>query len=189
VKLRKVGKLVSARLSVLFTKKYALALALVLVAREQSIAGNISGQLNLLEPNFGELVMHQCSRAVPALGDSYFKPESLSEISEFELAIQTEIEKTHVFESENRYMVEHNLPKFLNVSQDWSRDIIGVVRSGKRYLYGNYYPPLTLKEKRFYNEKQLKGPIRTCDGGPLYFGAEYEIEAKKIVHHAFNGII
>ena len=33
----------------------------------------------------------------------------------------------------------------------------------------------------------MEGPTDVCDGGPVFFGAEYDTNSKTITHWAFNG--
>ncbi|WP_066552794.1 hypothetical protein [Croceicoccus bisphenolivorans] len=62
----------------------------------------------------------------------------------------------------------------------WQREIVGIVRNGRAIVYGNYLPAdVTV------NPAHL--PTGVCDGGPVFFGAEYDVATGTITHLAFNG--
>jgi hypothetical protein len=56
----------------------------------------------------------------------------------------------------------------------WGRRYVGIIRGGKRFVYGDYFPA---------------GIGDVCDGGARFFGAEYDFQTKTISHLAFNGQI
>jgi hypothetical protein len=85
--------------------------------------------------------------------------------------------------------LEKALPTALKAAQarDWSgfpqaylRQYVGIVRKGHRYVYGNFVP-------RHGDGPATDKPIIVCDGGPVFFGAEFDVSARKISHLAFNG--
>ena len=65
----------------------------------------------------------------------------------------------------------------------WIRQYVGIVRGGKRFLYGNFAPGWIEQ----YTPERRERPITLCDGGPSFFGAEYDVEMDAISHLAFNG--
>lgn len=64
----------------------------------------------------------------------------------------------------------------------WARQYVGVVRDGRRFIYGNFFPLDPTLDNRW-----REGLIVVCDGGPDYFGVEYDIDRKEFSHLAFNG--
>jgi hypothetical protein len=133
---------------------------------------------HLMNPSKGAKILDQCSRETPKPGQSYFRPAAV-QIVAFEKVLQVEIDKSGVTKNENEWRKSRNLPLRRTVNRDWQRDVVGLVRDGRRYIYGNYYP---LDSGDF-----VETPVIVCDGGPMFFGAEYDIKAGKITHLAFNG--
>jgi len=64
----------------------------------------------------------------------------------------------------------------------WQREYFGIMRGGHYILYGNYLPAGIV-----VNEKHL--PTEVCDGGPVFFGVEYDLTDRRITHIAFNGAL
>ena len=64
----------------------------------------------------------------------------------------------------------------------WRRQYIGIVRNGERFIYGNFYPVGS-----GVAAGRLTQPLIICDGGPAFFGVEYDLKAGRISHLAFNG--
>ena len=78
-------------------------------------------------------------------------------------------------------------PDWARAPQGWRRQYVGIVRNGRRFIYGNFLPKqfgeeLTLGESQWRTE-----PIPVCDGGPSFFGVEYDVEAGRFDQIAFNG--
>lgn len=72
---------------------------------------------------------------------------------------------------------------FSNLAGRWRGQYVGLVRGGRRFLYGNFFPVDERNEMAGWRER----PMIVCDGGPPFFGAEYDVEAGRISHLAFNG--
>ncbi|MBB3990795.1 hypothetical protein [Croceicoccus naphthovorans] len=62
----------------------------------------------------------------------------------------------------------------------WSREVFGIVRNGRRIIYGNYLPSSVEPNPKYM-------PTSVCDGGPVFFGVEYDMGTNAITHIAFNG--
>ena len=56
--------------------------------------------------------------------------------------------------------------------KEWGRRYIGTIRDGRRHIYGDFGPG-------------GHGPV--CDGGAAFFGVEFDVQAKRFTHIAFNG--
>ena len=72
---------------------------------------------------------------------------------------------------------------FSNLRPAWQRQYAGLVRNGSRFIYGSFFPADAQNELAGWRER----PMIVCDGGPQFFGAEYDVEAGRISHLAFNG--
>ncbi|MET0361951.1 MAG: hypothetical protein ABW048_09405, partial [Sphingobium sp.] len=64
----------------------------------------------------------------------------------------------------------------------WRRQYVGIVRKGRHYLYGNFFPA----QAGGSGEWRLE-PVVVCDGGARFFGVEMDVKTGKITHLAFNG--
>ena len=73
---------------------------------------------------------------------------------------------------------------FSNLLSNWKRQYVGIVRGGRRYIYGNYFPA---DGPNHFNAMWREEPMVVCDGGPRFFGAEFDVAAKRITHLDFNG--
>jgi len=62
----------------------------------------------------------------------------------------------------------------------WQREFIGIIRNGRFILYGNYLPADVTVDPGHL-------PTGVCDGGPVFFGVEYDVDTGAITHLAFNG--
>ena len=67
----------------------------------------------------------------------------------------------------------------------WQRQYVGLVRGGRRFIYGNYFPVEPTNEL----DQWRKQPMIVCDGGLRYFGAEFDLAAKRLTRIDFNGSI
>lgn len=74
---------------------------------------------------------------------------------------------------------------FSDLLNKWQRQYVGIVRGGKRYVYGNYFPVSDINERV---EWRLK-PMIVCDGGARFFGAEFDVAAGRMTRLDFNGRI
>jgi hypothetical protein len=119
-----------------------------------------------------DILLKQCSRAVPARGQSSWQP-SLADISRLEKALPATLAKAPQAR-------ELNIPRVL---QSWRRQYVGIVRGGKRFLYANFFPVNDPGEHPGWRSR----PVVVCDGGPAFFGAEMEIGTGRMTHLAFNG--
>jgi hypothetical protein len=55
--------------------------------------------------------------------------------------------------------------------------------NGRAMIYGNF-APLSMGS----GGRGATSPIIICDGGPSFFGVEYDVARKRITRIAFNGI-
>lgn len=114
-------------------------------------------------PN-GPKLLKQCSRPSPSAGSSWFDPTP-AQIDALEHAV-----------------VAGN-PRFGPLPllrRMWRVETIGIVRSGRRFVYGNFAPASQ-------PPVQAAVPTIVCDGGDLFFGAEIDAATGRLTHFASNG--
>ena len=136
--------------------------------------------VTLVAPADGGELMKQCSRYSPEGASNFFEP--------------TPREITGIESAAMRTLRDARAKKGAVLSQagvspspfDWpddpslyQRQYIGYVANGRRMIYGNYFPGGGATTPR--------EPLTVCDGGPSFFGVEYDIDADKVVRIAFNG--
>jgi hypothetical protein len=119
-------------------------------------------------------MLRQCSRATPKAGESGWTP-SLADVAKLEAKLPAALRLMRPDPFARKELAE--LPK------GWLRQYVGIVRGGKRYIYGNFAPD-TAGHRSYWHS----GPVNICDGGPTNFGAEYDVEKDAIDHVAFNGM-
>lgn len=158
-----------------------LLLAGTACAADEFAEANLDPKIRLIAPEQGELLLRQCSRGTPPRGERYFRPRA-AEIVRFETALQAALDANPQFQGEIGWRRSQGAVVRTSVRQDWGRDVVGIVRGGRQFIYGNYYP---------FSEDMPGGrdqPVIVCDGGPAFFGAEFDIEEGTISHLAFNGM-
>jgi hypothetical protein len=121
-------------------------------------------------------MLRQCSRSTPPPGERGWQPEA-ADIIAFERFLPEAL-------AERRRTSE--TPDWANDRGGWRRQYVGYWRGGRRFIYGNFYPR-GVSDGEPGNERWHREPIVICDGGPSFFGAEYDVGARRITHLAFNG--
>ena len=118
----------------------------------------------------GTELLHQCSRKSPPPAEGTWSP-TLSDVQKFEALLPSMlIERGARLDAEG-------------VLGQSARQYAGIIRDGRRYLYGSFFPADTVRAAPEWRTKALK----ICDGGPRVFGIEIDIESRTISHIAFNG--
>jgi hypothetical protein len=74
-----------------------------------------------------------------------------------------------------------------DVPNSFVRHYIGIIRDGRRFVYGNFAPDYEHDRPPVDQPQILLELAMVCDGGPQYFGVEYEPATQKYTHVAFNG--
>jgi hypothetical protein len=120
-------------------------------------------------------MLRQCSRDTPKGGEGSWRPEA-SDIGLVEAALPA--------------LLAVKLPDYGRHPQRWQRQYVGIVRGGKRYIYGNFFPSFAeIRPGAAYDVRA--DPAKTvrivCDGGSSYFGVEWDVEHHKFSQVAFNG--
>jgi hypothetical protein len=127
-------------------------------------------------------MLHQCSRLAPAPGEGRWTPEA-ADIARLEAALpaavrdRAEIRRSH-------YRPD---PDWARVPEGWRRQYVGLVRGGRRFIYGNFFPRRDAVAVAFPIPDWRTEPSQICDGGAVFFGAEYDVEAGGFTQIAFNG--
>ena len=110
----------------------------------------------------------QCSRASPAGFEATWQPAT-ADIAALEKALP-------------EALATDDRSGWRAASGDWRRQYVGLVRQGVRTIYGNFIPA-TAAERGGWRDR----PAIICDGGPGFFGVEYDPAAKRFVSIAHNG--
>lgn len=121
-------------------------------------------------------ILQQCSRSTPEPGEAGWRPTA-ADIIALEAAAVASL----------RGRSDGNRPDWTRFPEDWRRQYVGIVRGGRRYVYGNAYPR-GMDDHATDPDRWQREPAIVCDGGPSFFGIEYDVEARRITHLAFNGM-
>jgi hypothetical protein len=117
-------------------------------------------------------ILRQCSRSAPKIGEGSWQPRAAN-IRELEAALPGELRKRSSGES----------PHWQNLLRDWRRQYVGIVREGRRYIYGSFAQDDSSSSTFDWQRE----PMQVCDGGASFFGVEYDIASRRFTHVAFNG--
>lgn len=138
---------------------------------------------------FGEMALRQCSRASPEGSEPFWHPTS-SQVTVLERNLSEVLRDS---QSENQAFIAAERAQFgedariafdfANDPTAWSREYIGYTHDGRRYIYGNIAP------EQAEDRRRLGHPMIICDGGPVFFGVEYDVESARVSRVAFNGAI
>lgn len=126
----------------------------------------------ILAGSAASALLKQCSRAVPQPGEATWPPTA-ADIGRMEALLPVALAKA----PQGREL------DAARVLSSWRRQYVGIVRKGKRYIYGNFFPQQDPQEHLGWRTR----PIIVCDGGPVFFGAEMDVAAQRLSHLAFNG--
>jgi hypothetical protein len=131
-------------------------------------------------------LLHQCSRQAPRAGESTWQPGA-AEIVQLETALPKALKSAQA--RKDFYWTRIN-PHYFQIGLEWSkapegwrRQYVGLLRGGRRFVYGNFFRS-DLGENLWRTQ-----PVIACDGGPSFFGAEYDVEAQQFTHIDFNDAI
>lgn len=118
-------------------------------------------------------LLRQCSRATPELGEATWQPGA-ADVAALEAALPGALRAEAAGRDWSRF------------PGDWRRQYGGIVRGGRRFVYGNFYP----READHYArdpDRWRHEPVMVCDGGAAFFGVEYDVAARRFTHFGFNG--
>ena len=77
-------------------------------------------------------------------------------------------------------------PDWSRAPDGWQRQYVGILRGGRRFVYGNFIPR-EVGQQSADPDQWRRAPTQICDGGPAFFGVEYDVAARRFTHFAFNG--
>jgi hypothetical protein len=120
---------------------------------------------------------HQCSRTSPGSIEAQWTPTA-AQISVIEPNLGTVLRA-------------HLVTAHVNAAvSDYYRQYAGFVVGGRRMIYVNGVARSAIEQTNpdhpFDWRRQATG---ICDGGPITFGVEYDVDAGEFSHFAFNGAI
>ena len=128
----------------------------------------------ILPGSMAGTMLSQCSRATPAPGDGTWMPGE-REIAALEAALPAAL----------RGQRHEGNERWSNAPRGWQRQYVGILRNGRRLIYGNYFPRGAMGDSM--GDRWRHEAIMVCDGGPEFFGVEYDVEAGSFTHFGFNG--
>ena len=138
----------------------------------------------VLPGKFVDQMLQQCSRDAPEKGEGTWSPTA-ADIRRFERQAAVEIPKQLPSVDWSEAAERKILSEFPDA---FERQYVGIVRKGRKYIYGTFGP-----KEAFANLPRPRSPTervdRVCDGGPVFFGAEQDVDAKRFTHWAFNGSV
>jgi hypothetical protein len=131
----------------------------------------------IMSGNAVKQVFQQCSRGAPKAGESTWQPE-LADITTLEGKLSAAL-------------IAHGNSDGVDFRQaplGWWRQYVGIIRGGKRYIYGNFFrpydPPPAGPRIDWHREAAV-----ICDGGPQFFGIEFDPTTKTFTQIDFNGAV
>jgi hypothetical protein len=75
---------------------------------------------------------------------------------------------------------------------EYCRQYVGVISNGRKVIYINALPVSGAEDNAIDPEDRMqwkKEPAIVCDGGPEFWGAEFDLLAKEFLHPEGNGAI
>jgi hypothetical protein len=124
----------------------------------------------ILPPAMIPDMLRQCSRGAPAKGEGGWLPAP-ADIAALEMQLPKALIDRHIA----------NDLDWAHVTAIWDRQYVGIVRGGRRFVYGNFFP---------HGLGQAGArPVGVCDGGPQFFGVEYDVAARRFTRLDFNGSV
>jgi hypothetical protein len=136
-------------------------------------------------------LLHQCSRSAPAPGEASWQPEA-ADIAALEAALPAALAASNLPAIEKGLRARPEAgsrnpgdPDWATAPRGWQRQYVGIVRGGRRFIYGNFFPRRSDEGGPMPDWRTT--PVQVCDGGPVFFGAEYDVGSRRFTHLAFNG--
>ena len=126
-------------------------------------------------------VIHQCSRSSPGPVEGTWLP-TVKEIRDLEARLPQALDDALAKRGQ-----------FANRSRDIGRQYAGLKIAGRSIIYVNGFPLSMFEMEARYTpglsrDDWKRQAVMVCDGGPAYFGVEYDPKTKVFSHFAFNGI-
>ena len=148
-----------------------------------SSAAKIPDGAEVLPGSFVEAMLAQCSRASPERGEGTWVPEAF-EISALEARISRELPNEL---QKSGWVSAKDVENFPVFPDEFQRQYVGIIRHGRKYIYGNFSPKdsfVDIPAEVMRRERV----ITICDGGPVFFGVEFDPQARRFTQWGFNGV-
>ena len=133
-------------------------------------ADTLPSDVAVLAGRHAPILLDPCSREAPLPGEGTWRPGG-RDIRALEKALPAALAAQRAVAN----------PDWSQAPRGWARQYIGLVRGGRRFIYGNFIAGGAGSHALW------RQPIRMCDGGPAFFGVEYDVAAARFTHIAFNG--
>jgi hypothetical protein len=136
----------------------------------------------ILPPDRAKDLVHQCSRGAPGPVEGTWLPDK-TQVRELEARLPEALDSALAKRGEK----EHR-------PRDFLRQYGGFIIHGHKIIYMNAFPRSLIDDEERFNEhnehkrswhRDVEG---VCDGGPSFFGVEYDPKTKTFSHFEFNGI-
>ncbi len=156
--------------------RWRLTIPFVLLLFASCGSGNYETEINrvIFPANATPEMLKQCSRATPSPGEATWQPTD-ADVDKMEASLPKTLEG----------LAQARQVNFAGLLRNWQRQYVGIVRGGRRLIYGNYFPLDDTNELAQWR----KQPMTVCDGGPRFFGAEFDVAAERMTRIDFNGSI
>ena len=128
-------------------------------------------------------LLHQCSRGVPGPVEGTWMPSAV-QIAELEARLPGALDDVLTKRGDHQKR-----------SRDFLRQYGGFIVGGRRLIYMNAFPRFLLGDEKSASAERHR-PVPdwrvvvegVCDGGPGFFGVEYDPAMKTFSHFEFNGL-
>lgn len=150
--------------------KLSFLIVAALVGSCSHVMAEVRGDAAILPETMASRLLAQCSRPSPERGEDTWTPE-WADIE----ALEANLAAALMASEEAGTFTDRQPP------EGWARQYVGLIRNGRRFIYGNFLPKGVLQGR---SPAEL---VIVCDGGPAMFGVEYDVDAGRFSHVAFNG--
>ncbi len=156
----------------------AFAFALMLPAHP-AVAKFAADSSTILTDNAAKALERQCSRVRPGPVASLWTP-STDEIADLEGRLEPLLDAK---------LAANGIPADQMAAHDYYRQYAGFVIGGRHVIYVNgLYKSTVGKQPGLpLRANWHKQAIGICDGGPITFGVEYDVETRTLSNFSFNG--
>jgi hypothetical protein len=152
----------------------------------------VAGASQTLDPEGGAVLptslasalLIQCSRIAPQDISGTWSP-SPRQIRDLEVRLPQALSGEAAKRS-NTY-----IGKFIGHYVGFNRQYAGILIAGRKVVYVNAFPQAMVhSDKSDFVEAPdwRSSPVTVCDGGPEFFGVEFDPETEKFEDFSFNGI-
>lgn len=151
----------------------ALAAAAAATAQDRQPNG-LPKNAYFVPPPLVSSLFEQCSRAAPDFVATEYRP-SPDDIISLEGKLPAALERSLAGSGDSREQVEFEPTLYV-------RHYAAYKNAGRDMIYGSFAP---LFGSQFDRGAE---PVMICDGGPIFFGVEYDVASHEITRISFNGV-